>query len=74
VTTTTRRNKIMDLLRQRDWSIYRLHQETGMSYQAIHKLATSDEIPAGTSYGTLLAVSRALGVSVSDLEEKDVAG
>jgi DNA-binding Xre family transcriptional regulator len=69
VAMLTRRNKIMDLLRQRDWSIYRLAQEVDMTYQAIHKLATADEIPLGTSHGTLLKIARVLDVSVDDLEE-----
>ena len=63
------KNRIQDILVQQGKSIYWLAKTAGMSYQAIHSLVTSSEIPSGTSYGTLKRVSDALGVGIDDLEE-----
>jgi hypothetical protein len=64
----TRRNQIRPLLEARGKSIYWLAAQADMSYQAIHRLVNSEQIPGGTSYSTLLRVASALGVGVEDLE------
>ena len=64
----TRRNRIKALLDARGKSIYWLAAEADMSYQAIHRLVNSEQIPGGTFYSMLLAVAGALGVGVEDLE------
>lgn len=64
----TRRNKIKKILKDRDISIYQLAKDTGLTYQTVHALTNSDQIPDGTAYGTLRKVAEVLGVSVSDLE------
>jgi DNA-binding Xre family transcriptional regulator len=66
--TMTKTNRIAEILEQKDMSIYRLAKDTGLSYQAVHALVNADEIPDGTSYGTLRKISEVLGVQISDLE------
>lgn len=65
-----RENRILDILNTQGRSIYWLAQQVEMSYNAVHRLVKSTSIPEGTSYGTLKRVSRALDVSVDDLEEE----
>lgn len=68
---TMPRNRIKELLDERGKSIYWLTNQVDMSYQAIHKLVSSDTIPDGTSYGTLKRISEALQVGIEDLEEEE---
>lgn len=64
-------NKIGELLEIKGWSIYKLAKEVGMSYQALHALVNSTQIPDGTAYGTLKKISEALGVGIDDLEKTE---
>jgi len=64
------RSRLMALLNERGWSIYRLAQEIEMSYQAVYTLVTSPNIPEGTNWGTLTKVSSVLGVSIGDLDNR----
>ncbi len=64
-----RRNKIADLLAEREISIYRLAKEADLTYQGLHNLVRSKQIPDGTAYGTLRRIAEVLGVTIADLEE-----
>lgn len=66
-------NKIGELLKDKGWSIYKLSKEIEMSYQALHALVNSEQIPNGTAYGTLKKIARALGVGIDDLQSEDDA-
>ena len=63
------RNRIKDILETQGRSIYWLAKQVEMSYQAIHALVNSPEIPTGTAYGTVTRISEALGVSIDELSE-----
>ena len=64
---TVAMNNIKALLTERGKSIYWLHKQVGMSYQAVHKLANAPAIPPGTTWGTLTRIAAALAVSVDEL-------
>lgn len=65
---TLPRNRIEEVLEARGKSIYWLAKAIGMSYNAVYSLVKSPEIPRGTSYGTLMKISDALGVGIEELE------
>lgn len=65
-----RKNRIPDLLKLKDWSIYRLAKLTGLPHHNVSRIVKADKIPDGTEYKTLLALSKALGVSIDELETK----
>jgi len=64
-------NNIKNLLTERGKSIYWLHKQVGMSYQAVHKLVNAPAIPPGTTWGTLTRIAAALGVGVEELERHE---
>ena len=63
-------NNIPKYLDEKRWSIYKLCQETGLTYNTVHSLAKAVKIPDGTAYGTLKRIAQALGVGIDDLESK----
>lgn len=65
---SVRKNNILNLLDQRDMSIYRLAKEVDMEYKSIFKLAKSETIPDGTYYSTIRSIAKVLDVSMDDLE------
>lgn len=62
------KNQIPVLLERRGWTVYRLSQETGLTYDAVAQLVKADTIPPRTYWVSIKKVARALGVSESDLE------
>ena len=62
-------NNIKQLLEDRGWTMYKLHKETGMNYNTIHKVAKAEQIKDTTPYGTLKKIAKALGVGIDDLED-----
>ena len=62
-------NKISNLLKEKRWSIYKLRQETGLTYNTVYSITNAEKIPDGTSYGTLKRIARALSVRIDDLED-----
>ena len=65
-----RQNRISELLEGKGWSVYKFAKVLGMPYHNVKRIATSDKIPDGTEYKTLLAFSKALEVRIDDLELK----
>lgn len=64
-------NKISIILKNKGWSIYRLHKETGLTYNTVHPLVRAKEIPNGIEYGTVKKIAKALGVGIDDLENRN---
>lgn len=64
-------NNIPKLLDKLGWSVYKLRQETGLTYNTTRSLVKAEKIPEGTSYGTLKRVAKALGVGIDDLETEE---
>lgn len=62
-------NRLKELLRQREMSIYRLAKGTGLTYQTLHALVKADEISGKTTYDTLKRIAIFLGVKIDDLEQ-----
>lgn len=69
----TMTNQIKNILERKGWTIYKLHKQTGITYNTAHALATADKIPARTDYETLKKIARALEVRIDDLETDDAS-
>lgn len=66
------RNKIPELLEQRNMTPYRLAKVTGMSQNRIYSLVNAPEIPPRTTWETIKKLRDALGLKCAEeLEETD---
>lgn len=73
-----RRNRIKDILEDRQMSIYSLAKRvneikpedmTDITYNTIWRITSSKSIPPRTDYINVLLIANALGVTVNALEE-----
>jgi len=64
------RNRITDLLREKELTISDLQRHTGMSYTSAHRVATSPTISEDTKVGTMKRIAAALGVKITELYEE----
>lgn len=62
------KNQIPILLERRGWTVYRLAQETGLTYDAVAQLVKAESIPPRTYWVSIKKVASALGVAESELE------
>jgi len=60
-------NNVPRILKSQSLTISDLQRRTGLSYPAVHNIATAEQISDKTQVGTLRKISKALGVSIGDL-------
>lgn len=61
------RNNIKKVLKAKGWSIRKLAMVLDKDYGYVHRLASTDPLPEGTTIGSLIPIAVALDVSIDDL-------
>lgn len=60
--------RISDMLKQRNWTIYRLAKESGLSYSSLNNLFVRNTMP---TISTLMKICEGLNISMSEFFEED---
>lgn len=61
--------RILDMMKQREWTIYRLAKESGISYSSLNNLVIRNNMP---TIATLMKLCEGLGVSMSEFFAEEI--
>ena len=61
--------RITDMMKERDWTTYRLAKESGISYSSLNNLIIRNNMP---TISTLMKICGGLGVSMSEFFADDM--
>lgn len=61
--------RILAMMKERDWTVYRLAKESGISYSSLNNLIVRNNMP---TISTLMKICGGLGVSMSEFFADDL--